>query len=131
MFGVILDGIRYNLRVSFKTIQRTFRVADGDNAGDLLSGLYQRDLIGTYYDYSMQVEGDPADPDTYDRFYEAISAPVDSHQLTLPYGQGSITFDAMVTGGSDTYRGTIRGKKQWGGLTVEFTAIEPYREPTT
>lgn len=129
MFGVILDGVTYNLRVTFETLRRSFRISDGDNAGNMLSGYYQRDVIGTYYDYEMTVEADPNDPTTYDNFYEAITAPVDSHEITLPYGQGTITFNAMVTEGEDYYRGTVGRKKRWGSLRVLFTAIEVKREP--
>lgn len=129
MYGVILDGVTYNLRVTFETIGRSFRIEDGENAGNMLSGLYQRDIIGTYYDYSMQVEADPNDPTTYDNFYQAITSPVNSHELTLPYGQSSITFNAMITSGSDTFRGKVGGKNRWGNLQINFTAIEPYREP--
>lgn len=130
MFGVILDGVTYNLRVTYETLRRSFRIEDGDNAGNMLSGYYQRDVIGTYYDYEMTVEADPNDPATYDRFYEAISAPVNSHEITLPYGQGTITYNAMVTEGEDYYRGSVGGKKRWGMLRVLFTAIEVKREPT-
>ena len=129
MFGAILDGVTYNLRVTYETLRRSFRIADGDNAGNMLSGYYQRDVIGTYYDYEMTVEADPNDPATYDNFYEAITAPVDSHEITLPYGQGTITFHAMVTEGEDYYRGTVGRKKRWGSLRVLFTAIEVKREP--
>ena len=31
---------------------------------------------------------DPAAPEDYDAFFEAISAPVEAHTVTLPYGQG-------------------------------------------
>ena len=34
-------------------------------------------------------------------FYEAISAPVDSHSLTVPYAQGTLTFEAYVANGDD------------------------------
>lgn len=130
MFGVILDDVTYNLRVKFGTIGRSFRIEDGPNASNMLSGLYKRDIMGTYYDYSMEIEQDPNNPTIYDQFYEAISAPVDSHKLILPYGQGLITFDAMVTGGSDYYRGKIANVNRWNELQVQFTAQKPQREPT-
>lgn len=131
MYTIVMDGVTYRLRVRYRTISRSFRLDEGDNAGTMLSGLYRRDLYGTYYDYSMEVEPDPAYPEDYDSFYEAISAPVDSHSITLPYSQGTITFDAMVTGGSDTYQGKVAGRHMWKGLSVQFTAQKPKREPTT
>lgn len=128
---IIMDGVTYRLRVRYDTMGRSFRIADGENAGDMLSGRYKRDLIGTYYDYSMEVEPDPAAPQDYDSFFDAISAPVDSHSLTLPYGQSTITFDAMVTEGDDLYKGMVAGMRRWGGLQVQFTAQKPQKEPDT
>ena len=59
---IVMDGTTYRLRVKFKTLGRSFRVEDGDNAGDMLSGLYKRDVISTYYDYSREVEPDSQYP---------------------------------------------------------------------
>lgn len=127
---VILDGTSYSLFVRYETLGRSFHLDDGDNASYMLSGLYQRDLIGTYYDYTMEVEPDPKHPEDYDSFFDAITAPVPSHTITLPYGQSTITYDAMVTSGSDLYRGVVAGKSRWGGLQVQFTAQKPQKEPT-
>lgn len=127
---IVMDGITYHLRVKFDTITREFHIDDGQNADYMLSGFYQRDLIGTYYDYTLEVEPDPQNPADYDAFYEAISAPINYHSITMPYSQNTITFNAMVTSGRDTYRGKIAGRNRWSGMQVSFTAIEPYREPT-
>lgn len=127
---IVMDQVTYHLRVKYQTLGRSFHLDDGENADWMLSGLYKRDLLGTYYDYTMEVEPDPRYPDDYDSFFEAITAPVDSHSLTLPYGQGTITFDAMVTSGSDLYKGQLAGVSRWGGLQVQFTAQKPQREPT-
>lgn len=128
---VIMDSITYRLRVRFESLGRSFRVEDGDNAGSMLSGYYQRDVIGTYYDYTMEVEPDPRYPEDYDSFFDAVSAPAASHTITVPYGQGTITYTAMVMSGSDVYRGRVAGVERWGGLRVEFTAQSPQKEPTT
>lgn len=130
VFTVVMDGVSYRLRVKFDTISRSFQIRDGDNADYMVSGLYQRDIVGTYYNYSMEVEPDPKYPEDYDAFYEVISGPSNSHNITLPYGQGTITFEAMVTEGNDIYRGKIANVSRWSGLQVQFTAIKPYREPT-
>lgn len=127
---ITMDGTIYRLRVRFETLGRSFRIEDGDNAGTMLSGRYQRDIVGTYYDYTMQVEPDPRYPGDYDAFFDAISAPVDSHSITVPYGQGTITYDAMVTSGADAYRGKVAGVERWSGLQVQFTAQAPQKEPT-
>ena len=128
---IVMDGVTYRLRVRYETMGRSFRIEDGDNAGKMLSGLYKRDLQGTYYDYVMEVEPDPAAPQDYDSFFDAISAPVPNHSITLPYGQTTITYDAMVTEGEDLYRGNLARRNRWGGLQVQFTAQKPQKEPTT
>ena len=128
-YSLVMDGVTYRLQVPYDTIRRSSRIADGQNAGDMLSGLYRRDLIGTYYDYELQVEMDPRYPQDYNAFFEAITAPVESHTITMPYGAGTITYQAMVTAANDTYRGTLNRVNRWAGLTVSFTAQEPQRTP--
>lgn len=126
---IVMDGTTYNLRVQYETIGRSFRLEDGENAGKMISGLYERDLVGTYYDYSMSVEPEPGSEADYDAFYEVISAPVQSHSITMPYGQGTMTFDAMVYEGTDLYRGMVAGQRKWAGLQVTFSAKGPQRTP--
>lgn len=126
---IVMDGTTYNLRVQYETIGRSFRLEDGENAGKMISGLYERDLVGTYYDYSMTVEPEPGSEADYDAFYEVISAPVQSHSITMPYGQGTMTFDAMVYEGTDLYRGMVAGQRKWAGLQVTFSAKGPQRTP--
>ena len=126
---IVMDGMTYDLRVQYETIGRSFRLEDGENAGKMISGLYERDLVGTYYDYSMSVEPEPGSEADYDVFYEAISAPVQSHSITMPYGQGTMTFDAMVYKGTDLYRGMVAGQRKWAGLQVTFSAKGPQRTP--
>ena len=127
---ILMDGITYRLNVRYETLGRNFRLDEGQNAGKMLSGDYTRALMCTYYDYSMAVEPDPRYPADYDAFYEAISAPVSSHSITLPYGQSTITYEAMVSEGADLLRGKVANRTRWGGLQVQFTAKKPQRTPT-
>lgn len=129
MDGITMDGIFYDVRVKYDTLDRAFRLTEGVNAGDMLSGRHERDLVGTYYDYSLQVEPNPKNRAAYDAFYQAISTPQDTHSIMLPYGQETITFDAMVESGTDRYRGEVSGESRWTGLTVQFSAVKPQRTP--
>lgn len=125
--GITLDGITYQVRVVYNSMERAFSLEGGVNEEYMLSGRHERDLIGTGYSYRLGVEPDPAHPADYDSFYQAISAPVDSHTITLPYGQSSITFDAEIQSGTDTYHGKIAGVQRWSGLKVSFAPILPQR----
>ena len=126
-----MDGTTYRVRIVYDTLVRSFELLEGVNAGEMLSGRHERDLLGTGYTYQMQVEPDPRYPTDYDAFFEAISAPVDSHTIIMPYGQSTITYEAMVESGQDTYRGIVGGRTKWRGLTVQYRYIEPQRVPET
>ena len=125
-----MDGTTYRVRIVYDTLVRSFELLEGVNAGEMLSGRHERDLLGTGYTYQMQVEPDPAHPEDYDAFFEAISAPVDSHTIIMPYGQSTITYEAMVESGQDTYGGRLTGRARWHGLVVRYRYIELQRVAT-
>lgn len=127
---VTMDGRQYRVRVKIKSLRRSFRIEEDDRSSMVKSGAYFRSIIGTYYDYAMDVEPDPAAPEDYDAFFEAVSAPVEAHTITLPYGQKTITYQAMVSAGEDKQRDKVAGVTRWTGLTVTFTAKKPQRRPT-
>lgn len=127
---VILDGVTYRVRVRMPTLTRSFRIEEGERSGVVKSGDYFRDITGTYYDYAMEVEPDPAHPEEYDAFYEAISAPTESHTITVPYGQDTMTYEAMVSSGTDSQKDKVGGVTRWTGLSVSFKARKPQRRPT-
>jgi len=82
------------------------------------------------YDLARQgrkVERNPQYPEDFDRFYDAISAPVDSHTVVMPHGQENLTFDAVVTSGQVTYSGILGNRRYWKGLQVNFSPLEPQR----
>lgn len=127
--AIVMDGVTYRVRVKIGTLEQSFRIDDGDNAGIALSGEDIRDITGTYYDYSMEVEPDPAAREDYDAFFWAISAPVDSHTITLPDRQGTMTFKAKVLSGRHRKKDRVAGVTRWTGLQVEFRATQPCRVP--
>lgn len=129
MSGITMDGTLYRVRVVYNTMERGFSLESGLNEGYMLSFRHERDLGGTSYSYQMGIEPDPAHPEDYDAFYYAVSAPVPSHEITMPFGQSSITFDAEIQNGTDTYHGKIAGVQRWSGLKVSFTPILPQMRP--
>lgn len=129
MQTLTMDGVTYRLRTVYLSRKRSFALLEGDNAGQSLAWRRIRDLRGTGYTYTLQVEPDPAYPEDYDAFFAAISAPVDYHTVTMPFGQETITYQAAVESGSDTDRGVIGGKRRYTGLTVVFAYMQPQRTP--
>lgn len=122
--GVTYDGIRV------LSVKRSFTVTDGENAGRLAtSGRMVRDIIGTFYNYEFNVDPQSASPETYDAFYQAITAPVDDHEVVVPYGQGSLTFDAYITTGDDELVLISNDANRWKNLSFNVIAMAPQRTP--
>lgn len=122
---ITVDNVQYDVLVS--GLSRSFQVLDGDNAGRTLSGRMVRDVIGTYYNYEMQIRPIVGKYSDYDDLYQALSAPVDSHSVVLPYGQSTLSFEAYVTSGQDSLIRKKTSETYWNGLSVQFIAMEPQR----
>lgn len=126
--GITIDGTEYNIRIKYETLRRAFDINEGLNSGTAIDGTMIRDIIGTRYNYQIDIEPDPADPTDYDAFYELISAPTAFHEVTFPYGQETITFNAAIQSGNDIYFGNIGGSNRWSGLSIVFQALAPQRK---
>lgn len=120
-----IDGRGFS-GVGVESLKRSFRIPDGTNAGDMLSGDYERDLVGTYYDYDLVITTSDLAVNEYDALFEALSAPVNSHTVEMPYGISSITFEAMIEGGDDELIPMDDGT-WWGNLNVTIRAKKPQR----
>lgn len=125
---IVIDNT-YFYNIHFTSIKRSFEVLDGENAGRVMSGEMERDIIGTYYNYSVEVDADEATAWEYDYFWQLISQPKDYHVITVPYGQDTLTFKAYVTQGSDELE-YIGNTNRWGALGFNFIAMAPQRRPT-
>ena len=86
-----IDGSSYDVEIV--SLKRKFSVLDGDKAGRAADGSMMRNIIGTYYNYSMQINTERLSRSEYDSLYEILSAPADSHTVVLPYGRYTITTD--------------------------------------
>lgn len=119
----LLDGVAYNVIVSKLT--RKFSVQDTSKTGRVQSGDMYRDVIGTFYNYSMTVEQMGTDAATLDAFWEAISQPVDSHVCVFPYGQTTLTQRMYITSGEQDLVRLTPERTDWGILNVSFIAMSP------
>lgn len=121
-----VDGTGYP-EVNVLSLKRSFSVLDGPNAGRVMDGAMKRDIIGTYYNYTMELTSDFSDPEQYDTLYEVLSAPEDSHALIVPYAQSLLTFQAYVSNGEDELLHIYDGLNKWGRLSINFIAMKPQR----
>lgn len=123
----LLDGKSYHVNVM--SLKRKFAVTDTEEAGRVMSYDMYRDIIGTFYSYTMEVRPYADDVEEYNSFYDALTDPyAESHTMTFPYGSETLTFQAYVSQGEDELQ--IRnGTNYWGrgGLSLEFVAIAPQR----
>lgn len=121
-----IDGVE--LRLNVMKLERGFSVTDTENSDRLQNYKMHREVAGTFYNYTMEVEPYPSHREDYDTFYEIITAPVESHRMIFPYAQKTLEFDAYVTQGKDTVK-QVNGQNLWEGLSVYFVAMEPQRRP--
>ena len=119
----LLDGVAYNVHVSKLT--RKFSVQDSNKTGRTQSGDMYRDVIGTFYNFSMTVEQRGDDVAAMDAFWEAISQPVDSHVCVFPYGQTTLTQRMYITSGEQDISCLTSDRTDWGELNVSFIAMSP------
>ncbi len=122
-----VDGIAYDVIVPENGLKRKGSVLDGEKAGRLLSGSMERDIIGTYYNYTLQIETNRLNPAAYDALFEVLTAPVDYHMVSFPYGQDTLTFRAYVSNVEDTLKIIQNGVRYWGDVSVNFVAMDPAR----
>ena len=123
---IVVDGVAYP-HLHVVSLKRTFEVLDGQNAGRNLAGLMIRDVIGTYYNYSIEIDADERYPEEYDNFYETVSSPSESHSIIVPYGQSTLEYTAYVTNGKDELQMMYETRNRWNTLSFNFIAMAPQR----
>lgn len=127
MSKLIVDGREYDVDV--RSITRKFQVLDGSKATRVMTGNMIRDIIGSFYNYTMEIETERLNRVEYDDLYEKLSAPVDSHRVTVPYGQITIEDDFYVTAGEDVVKAEDKNGRTWSGLSIDFVTMAPLRRP--
>lgn len=120
----LMDGVPYN--VSVTELTRKFSVMDTDKSGRTQDGGMYRDIIGTFYNYTMKIQERGGDAAALEDFWRAISDPGKvSHLCVFPYGQTTITQEMYVTSGEQSLRRMEEGRNHWGEFSVNFIAMKP------
>ncbi len=120
-----IDGVNFDIGI--KKIERKGAVLDSENSKRSNSGVMSREIIGTFYNYSMEIECKLYKNIEYDRLYYALTAPVNSHTIKVPYGSDTLEFDAYISGATDKLLIANDNGNFWTELKVDFTAMAPER----
>lgn len=123
-----VDGRNYKVRV--KKLKRSGIVTDGKNAGRLDVSLeMDREILGTFYNYTLDIDADLLSLEEYDELYETLTDPdMPSHLVKMPYGQGYLTFRAYITQVDDELAMMGEDFRLWKNASIQFTAMKPQRE---
>lgn len=119
---ITIDGTEYPVAIT--SMKRTGDILDL-TANRTEDGVLHREVIGTYYNYSLEILA-PTDPELYEDLWWVLTAPVASHSVKLPYQPSAFT--GYFSSCSDEVKivqsdGTFVGK----GISCKLTATRPSR----
>lgn len=121
---ITIDGIEFD-KIKLTSIQRKRVNETGKNKGTFMSGGKFNDVRYSYYQYSLTVVPYLSHKDQYEELYTLLSLPLEAHTVTLPYGQGTVTFDAYVASVSDRLRKALPNGLIWESFSVTLKGTEP------
>ena len=119
----ILDGETYNVQVM--SLRRSFEIKESIAAKLTQNGDIYRDLIGTYYNYTITVREKEGDREALDAFWDAVSSPDPSHECIFPYNQTVLAQKMYVKTGNQEISCLHKDGATWKDITVQFIAKEP------
>lgn len=122
---ITIDNNSYDVGIIKITRRAT---QDIDKLGTTMDLRKHYDIKGTYYDYEVELATYKMQLADYDNLYEVLTTPQESHIVTLPYGQSTLTFEARVSVASDSLIKSFTAFKKWSSLKVTFEALTPQKE---
>lgn len=122
---ITIDNTSYDVGIIKITRKAT---QDIDKLGTTMDLHKHYDIKGTYYDYEVELATYKMQLAEYDSLYEVLTTPQESHIVTLPYGQSTLTFEARVSVASDSLVKSFNTFKKWSSLKVTFEALTPQKE---
>ena len=120
---VIIDGTSYDIPV--ESLSRKADILDR-YAKRVESGYLKRKILGVYYNYELTF-GATTNAMLYNSLWDALTAPIEFHEVTVPASSGDYTFTAYFAEISDEMIAQYNGKNYFGNLKVSFVAKVPAR----
>lgn len=122
-----IDGKQFNVIIPQDGIKRNFIIKDGGNGDFGVQGNMIRDVVGTYYNYTVTIYTNNLSRNEYDSLYNIISSPVDFHTVKVPFAQGWLTYQVYITEGTDTLLKQDKRGNHWHSIDITFNAAKPQR----
>ena len=122
-----IDGIEY--KADIYDLKRKADVLD-KYAERTEDGVMHREVIGTFYNYTLQM-GCEHHPEIYDDLFDKLAEPVASHTIYLPAKNGKTpqTFEGYISSVQDNVTWIEPdGTTHYDGLSCNFTAMKPTRK---
>lgn len=124
--SVIVDGITYDIDVVSVKRKADFLDKYADRTMD---GILHRELIGVYFNYTMQM-GISLNTSEYAALWAKLTEAVEFHTVTVPDESGTpYTYTAYFAGVGDELLKSKTGVNYWKNLTVDFIAQSPAAVP--
>lgn len=119
----VMDGVEYNVQVM--SLQRSFEIKEAISARITQNGNIYRNLLGTYYNYTITIRERGGDRESLDAFWDAVSQPVTVHECVFPYNQSTLSQKMYVKNGTQQIGRLYQGGADWKDITIQFIAQEP------
>lgn len=118
-----MDGVEYDVDVV--SLVRSFEILDVGGNERTQDGELYRELVGTFYNYSMTIWPKGGNAQSLDALWDALSQPKESHVCVFPYNQKMLTQRMYVTSGSQQLIRKNNDGAVWGAITINFVAMAP------
>lgn len=121
----VIDGETFDVGIS--KLDRKTRI-EKEKIGTTLDGKEHYEIIGTYIDYILTFVCRGNNIKDYDRLYELVSEPTESHIVELPYNQETLTINATISISNTQVQYDFNRFRKWSEMKITFSSIEPRAE---
>ena len=80
-----IDNTEFDVGVT--ALSRKFSAQERETARSTTTGTAIRSVIGSFYNYSVQLQTSALHPEQYDALYEILTSPDEFHIFEMPDGQ--------------------------------------------
>lgn len=117
--NIIIDGVSYDVAIS--ELKRSADILD-KAAYRSEDGELHREVIGTYYNYTLAI-GVINNDEVYNKIFEVLSEPVAYHEVTLPHD--NVSFKGYFGSVKDEISRLTDTGAKFKGLTCNLVAVSP------